>query len=234
MDAVTNFAYTTVAVPPSPASSGLSLVVVDGGVLPEPPFNAVVYPAGVSLPLASNAEIVRVNANASGVLGLATRDAEPGGITRAIRAGDQFMAAITAGLLRQIATTGPEGPKGATGATGAAGPEGPKGATGPESTAIAANTQSSAYTLVLSDAGKVVELNAASATAFTIPPHSAVAFPVGTVVEFAQIGAGQLELKAGAGVILDTPSSLITRVRWSTMAIRQRAENEWILSGDLA
>lgn len=105
MDAVANFSYTTVTVAPSPAASGTSLTVADPEVLPAPPFNAVVWPAGAPIPLATQAEVVRVTANASGVLTI-VRDVETGGITRSIRVGDQFMAAITAGLLEQIGSGG--------------------------------------------------------------------------------------------------------------------------------
>jgi len=56
-----NFAYSTVATAPSPASSGTSLVVQagDGAKFPTVPFNATVWPAGLQ-PLTTNAEIVRV------------------------------------------------------------------------------------------------------------------------------------------------------------------------------
>lgn len=103
------------------------------------------------------------------------------------------------------------------------------------SSVIVANTQTAAYTFVLADAGKNVEFNkAATKEAFTVPPHGTVAFPVGTVIECTQIGTGQLEIKAGAGVTLRTPTgSLTARAQYSTLSLRQRAENEWVVSGDL-
>lgn len=52
--------------------------------------------------------------------------------------------------------------------------------------AVTQNSQSSAYTLVLSDAGKHIYHPSADTTAriWTIPANSSVAFPVGTVVTF--------------------------------------------------
>lgn len=101
-DAHKNFAYTTVTVAPSPATSGTSLTVADGTVLPAVPFNATVWVTGAN-PLNSNAEIVRVTNNASGVLTLLR--AQEGSTARAIVVGDQFAATITAQTLTDAELT---------------------------------------------------------------------------------------------------------------------------------
>jgi hypothetical protein len=98
---------------------------------------------------------------------------------------------------------------------------------------VASDVQTSSYTLALSDAGEVVEMNSASATTVTVPPNSSVNFPVGTVVEVCQFGAGQVTLAGGSGVTLLTPASMTTRARYSTVAVRQRAANQWVVTGDL-
>lgn len=105
-----------------------------------------------------------------------------------------------------------------------------------QATAIAsvtANTQTASYTLVLADAGRAVEMNVASGNTLTVPPNSAVAFPIGTVVEVAQYGAGQVTLTPGAGVTLLTASSLTTRARYSVVSLRKRGTDEWVAAGDL-
>lgn len=99
MDAVANFAYSTVSTAPSPATTGTSMVVASGTVFPAVPFNAVVWPAGAS-PLSTNAEIVRVTANSSGTLTI-TRKQE-GTSARTVEKGDQIMAAITAKTLTDL------------------------------------------------------------------------------------------------------------------------------------
>lgn len=65
MDALKNFAYSTIATPPE-GTSGTSLVVQtgDGSKFPAAPFNVTIWPASVQ-PTADNAEIVRVTAKAS-------------------------------------------------------------------------------------------------------------------------------------------------------------------------
>jgi hypothetical protein len=102
------------------------------------------------------------------------------------------------------------------------------------STAVAVNAQTGAsYTLVLADAGKVIERNNASANTTTVPPNSSVAFPTGTVVEVTQYGAGQTTIVAGSGVTIRTPSTLVLRARYSSVALRKRATDEWVLAGDI-
>lgn len=94
-DAHKNFAYSTVASAPSPASSGTSLDVVSGhGTrFPTPPFNATVWPLG-NKALPDNAEIVRVT-NISTDTFTITRTQE-GTSARSIEVGDQIAATITA------------------------------------------------------------------------------------------------------------------------------------------
>jgi len=60
-DSHLDFAYSTIATAPSPASSGTSLTVTagQGALFPSTPFNATVWPAGIQ-PTTTNAEIIRV------------------------------------------------------------------------------------------------------------------------------------------------------------------------------
>ena len=99
---------------------------------------------------------------------------------------------------------------------------------------IAINSQSSAYTLVLSDANKAVESTSASAINITVPPNSSVAYPVGTVIEIAQVGNGQITIVAGSGVTINTPATLKSRTQWATLVLRKRATDTWLLAGDMA
>jgi hypothetical protein len=93
-DAHKNFPYSLVATAPSPATTGISLVVTagQGALFPATPFNASVWPASAQ-PLASNAEIVTVT-NITGDTFTIVRQAE-GTSVRAIAVGDQIAATIT-------------------------------------------------------------------------------------------------------------------------------------------
>ncbi len=102
MDDYKNFSKSYVAAPPSPATSGTSLSVLpgEGALFPAPPFNLTVWPAAAP-PLATNAEISRVIAKVGDVFTL-VRNAEAGGINRAIVAGDQVAATVSAHTLDEL------------------------------------------------------------------------------------------------------------------------------------
>lgn len=98
---------------------------------------------------------------------------------------------------------------------------------------VVATTQAANYTLVLADAQTVVEGTKATAQTVTVPPNSTTAFPIGTVIEVVQYGAGQITLTAGGGVTIRTSSSLTTRAQYSSVGLRKRATDEWVATGDL-
>ena len=94
-----------------------------------------------------------------------------------------------------------------------------------------ANTVTDNYTLVLSDAGKVIEMNAATAKAITVPTNASVAYGTGTVIEVYQMGAGALTIQGDTGVTVRNAGVLVGQ--YSTASLRKRATNEWVLSGEL-
>lgn len=94
------------------------------------------------------------------------------------------------------------------------------------------------YTLVLSDAGKVVEGTNSSANTITIPTNASVAFPVGTQLTVLQAGTGQTTINTALGVTLNaglqgTANTAKLRAQWSAAILIKRAENVWVASGDL-
>jgi len=101
---------------------------------------------------------------------------------------------------------------------------------------VAVNAQTgTAYTPVLADQSKAIECTNAGAISVTIPQNSSVAFPIGTVIEIAQMGAGQVTIVAGTGTTLRSAGSLLkTRAQYSAVSIRKQATNVWLVVGDLA
>ena len=95
------------------------------------------------------------------------------------------------------------------------------------------NTQTTSYTLALSDATNVVETNSSSPTSLTVPPNSSVAFPIGTSVDVFQKGTGQTTIAEGAGVTIYRTPGLKLRAQYSGGTLTKRDTNIWILSGDL-
>ena len=104
---------------------------------------------------------------------------------------------------------------------------------------FAVNAQTASYTFALTDANNtLVTINNASANTATIPPNSSVAFPVGTILNFAQTGAGQTTITQGSGVTITSTGAVATapktRVQYSACSAIQTSANNWLVIGDIA
>lgn len=104
---------------------------------------------------------------------------------------------------------------------------------------VVRNTQTTSYTLILSDAGKEVEMNVAGANNLTVPPNSSVAFPFGaggdTVIAWRQYGAGLTTIVAGAGVTIRSRGGVLNSAgQYASGTLTKRGTNEWFLDGDIA
>lgn len=102
------------------------------------------------------------------------------------------------------------------------------------------NSQSgTSYTFALTDANNTfVMLSNGSAIAATIPTNASVAFPIGTVLNFAQTNAGQVTVSGASGVTVTstgaTASTPKTRVQYSAASAIQTSANNWLVIGDIA
>ncbi len=99
---------------------------------------------------------------------------------------------------------------------------------------ILTNPQTASYTLVLADKNKIVEMNVATANDLTVPPNSSVAFPVGTQIQVLQTGAGKTRILAGAGVTVNGTPGIYMRAQWSGVTLLKRAQDTWVVMGDLS
>lgn len=106
---------------------------------------------------------------------------------------------------------------------------------------VALNNQTgTTYTLVLADAGKVVQMANAAANTVTIPPNASVAYPVGTVIGVAQTGAGATSVAPGTGVTLTWNNGVAgSGVKALTgqhadVTLFKIATDSWRMSGALA
>ena len=90
------------------------------------------------------------------------------------------------------------------------------------------------YTLVLTDAGKVIEINSGSSENVTIPPNSSVAFPVGTQIVVVRLGAGAVVIVEGSGVTTrsDGDKNKI-KSQYSSCVLIKHETNEWYILGNL-
>lgn len=100
---------------------------------------------------------------------------------------------------------------------------------------VGINSQTDSYTLVLGDKGKIIEISKATGVTLTVPPNSSVAFPVNSMIEIVQMGAGQITVAAGSGVtIRSSGAKLKLTGQYSGATLYKRATDEWVLVGDIA
>jgi hypothetical protein len=101
------------------------------------------------------------------------------------------------------------------------------------SSTLVINPQAASYTLVLADKDKLVEISNASANNLTVPLNASVAYPIGSQINILQTGVGQTTVVATGGVTINATPGLKLRAQWSSATLIKRAENTWVLVGDL-
>jgi hypothetical protein len=106
---------------------------------------------------------------------------------------------------------------------------------------VTLNAQTATYTVVLADADqKLITMSVAGANDFQIPTNANVAFPVGTVINVIQIGAGQTTIKAvtsGTTTISSTGATATApklRAQFSAASCIKVATDTWYVVGDIA
>lgn len=101
--------------------------------------------------------------------------------------------------------------------------------------AVPSTQSGTTYTAVLGDAGGYIQFTNASAVAFTIPPNSSVAFPIGTTITFEQNGAGVVTLTTAGTTVFNSRGALVaTGGQYAVVQIKKVATNTWTVIGDVA
>lgn len=97
------------------------------------------------------------------------------------------------------------------------------------------NAQTSSYTLVLTDANKMITIDSSSANTLTLPLDSSVNFVIGTQISVNSIGTGQTSIVAASGVTINSKSgNLKLTGQYSGATLIKTAANTWLLTGDLS
>jgi hypothetical protein len=93
----------------------------------------------------------------------------------------------------------------------------------------------SAYTLLLADACKTIEMANSSVSVVTIPPTTSQAIPVGTYYNIVRTGAGAVSITTGSGVTLNSVSSArIVNGQYAMATVYKSTGNTWIAGGALS
>jgi hypothetical protein len=100
--------------------------------------------------------------------------------------------------------------------------------------ALGISTKTASYTLVLGDAGKLVEFNSASNLTLTIPANSSVAFPVGTQIVVARLGSGKVNIAITSDTLYSVSSNRYISSQYGAVTLVKRTSTTWYLFGDLS
>jgi hypothetical protein len=107
--------------------------------------------------------------------------------------------------------------------------------------ALTLNAQTATYTVVLTDADqKLVTMSVAGANDFLIPTNANVAFPIGSVINVIQIGAGKTTIEAvtpGTTTISSTGATATApelRAQFSAASCIKVGTDTWYVVGDIA
>ena len=102
------------------------------------------------------------------------------------------------------------------------------------------NAKTATYTVVLTDnRNTLVTMSVASANDFLIPTNASVAFPIGSVINVIQIGAGQTTIKAvtsGTTTISSTGATATApklKKQFSAAFCIKVATDTWYVVGDI-
>lgn len=90
------------------------------------------------------------------------------------------------------------------------------------------------YTLVLTDAYTSIGVDSGSAKNVTVPLNASVAYPVGTLIEVRQVGAGQVTIVATGGVTLRSRGGALKITgQYGAASLLKVATDTWSIQGDL-
>jgi hypothetical protein len=91
------------------------------------------------------------------------------------------------------------------------------------------------YTLVLSDAQKVIPFNKSTGFTVTVPANSSVAFEIGDQVNLLQTGAGQITVGYSSPVVVRSEGTkLKLKGQYAIATLVKIATDEWVLLGNVA
>jgi hypothetical protein len=91
-----------------------------------------------------------------------------------------------------------------------------------------------AYTVALTDNGKLVTLDTGVTGTITIPLNSSVAFPTGAQIHLVRKGTGPLSVTGASGVTVNATPGRNFRAQWSAATAIKLATDTWLLLGDLS
>jgi len=88
--------------------------------------------------------------------------------------------------------------------------------------------KTAAYTLVVADAGLIVQMNASGAVNLTVPTNGTQAFPIGSIVGVYNRSSNAVTVVGAGGV---TVRNAGTVGQFAEASLRKRGTDEWVMVG---
>jgi hypothetical protein len=99
---------------------------------------------------------------------------------------------------------------------------------------ILINEQIDNYTLILSDNGKLIDMNKGTEVTLTIPKNSSVTFPIGTSIAIRQKGIGKVTIAPVDGdVTINYTDGLKTTKPYAMASLLKVNTDIWTICGSL-
>ena len=90
------------------------------------------------------------------------------------------------------------------------------------------------FSLALTDTGKLLRVNSASAVAVTVPVNASAAFTTGTTVLLYRAGSGAVTISGAAGVtIRSLNSASAISGQYGQASLIKRGTDEWLVAGNI-
>ena len=92
-----------------------------------------------------------------------------------------------------------------------------------------------AYTLVITDRGKLLEFSNAGSITLTVPTNAAVAFEIGDRVDVLLVSNGSIAIAGASGVKVAAEGGLTTiSSQWTRVTLIKRTTDDWVITGGSA
>ena len=92
-----------------------------------------------------------------------------------------------------------------------------------------------AYTLVITDRGKLLEFSNAGAVTLTVPTNAAVAFEIGDRVDVLLTSNGSVAIVGASGVTIAAEGGITTiSSQWTRVTLIKRTTDDWVITGGSA
>jgi hypothetical protein len=96
------------------------------------------------------------------------------------------------------------------------------------------NAQTTGYTLVLSDAGRLVTVTATTGVNVVIPAIASVSWATGTHIDILRLGTGPVTVAGATGVTVNATPGPSLRAIYSAATCIHYEGDKWVVVGDLS